>query len=659
MLLLCLKRVSLIKPMTMFTKNLHWKNASTIRNNGNPKPLLEPPKYQKQYIWCVRFKGGNSVTTTAQGMKIKKGDIIRLMGLAKSEKLVLAAAIGCLVVSSGITMSVPFVLGKILDVIFDKDKEWSQHALNNLKQISLILCGVFLIGGLANFGRIYLFNSASLRIVRDLRSKLYRSIINQEVGWFDKKGTGELVNRLATDTYLVGNSLSQNLSDGLRSTVMVLAGTTMMIYTSPQLALISTCVVPCVAGIAIVYGRYVRKITRTLLDKLADITKSAEERLGNVKTVKIFSKEDLECKNYDNLLQDALALGYKETLARALFFGATGMSGNIIIISVLYYGGNLVINDALSIGALTSFILYAGYSAISLNGISNFYTELNKGVGSAQRIWEILDRKCLIPLNFGIVPEREPLGEVVYDNVNFNFPARPDATVLKEFTLVLKRGVTTAVVGRSGSGKSTIASLLLRLYDPLEGRILLDNVDLKDLNPVWLRNNVGAVSQDPILFSGSIRDNILYGLNPDVNIHESHFDEVVRKAHVNEFTDHLPKGLDTVVGQRGMMLSGGQKQRVAIARALMKNPTILILDEATSALDSVSEELVQNALEELSKGRTCLTIAHRLSTIRNADTIAVLDNGKIAEQGTYNQLISQEGGTFKELVKKQAFLMNT
>ncbi|XP_013117064.2 ATP-binding cassette sub-family B member 10, mitochondrial [Stomoxys calcitrans] len=658
------KCTRLTKPTIRYAK-VQWKNytiSHNIKGGLNVTTRCMHPKHNGLNLWLVRLKSGESSVAKGRNppkVKLKKRDVTRLIGLAKSEKLVLTAAIGCLIISSTITMSVPFVLGKILDIIFDKDGDKAKQALDKLKHFSLILCGVFLIGGLANFGRIYLFNSASLRIVRDLRSKLYRSMLNQEVGWFDKKGTGELVNRLATDTYLVGNSLSQNLSDGLRSTVMVLAGTTMMIYTSPQLALISTCVVPCVAGIAIVYGRYVRKITRALLDKLADISKSAEERLGNVKTVKTFSKEEMECKTYDNLLGEALTLGYKETMARALFFGATGMSGNIIIISVLYYGGNLVIQDALSIGALTSFILYAGYSAISLNGLSNFYTELNKGVGSAQRIWEILDRKCLIPLNLGVVPETKPHGEVIFDGVHFNFPARPEATVLNSFNLVLRHGETAALVGRSGSGKSTIASLLLRLYDPLQGRVLLDGVDLRELNPVWLRKHIGAVSQEPVLFSGSIRDNILYGLNPGVSINDSQFDEIVRKAHVNEFTDHLPYGLDTLVGQRGMMLSGGQKQRVAIARALIKNPTILILDEATSALDSVSEELVQNALEQLAKGRTCLTIAHRLSTIRNANTIAVLDNGQIAEQGTYDQLISQDTGAFKELVKKQAFLMNT
>ncbi|XP_017479314.1 PREDICTED: ATP-binding cassette sub-family B member 10, mitochondrial-like isoform X2 [Rhagoletis zephyria] len=570
----------------------------------------------------------------------------------------IAGAMGCLIISSAITMSVPFALGKILDIIFDK-KETNADTMKKLKDFSLVLFGIFVIGGLTNYLRVYLFNSASLRIVKDLRSKVYRRMLLQETGWFDTKGTGELLNRLVNDTYMIGNSLSQNLSDGLRSTVMITSGTSMMIYTSPSLALVSTLVVPCVAGMAIVYGRYVRNITRSLLDKFAEISKSVEERLGNVKTVKAFCREMEESRAYDLLLRDALNLGYKEVQARSIFFGLTGFSGNVIIISVLYYGGILVINDALSIGALTSFILYAAYSAISINGLSNFYTELNKAVGAAQRVWEILDRQYAIPLHTGLMPKEHPRGEVKFENVLFCFPARADSIILNNFNLTLLPGETTAIVGRSGSGKTTIAILLLRLYDPQQGRVLLDNIDLKELNPTWLRSYIGAVNQEPILFSGTIRDNILYGLNPGTGISEATFEDAIRKAHVDEFSSQLPNGLNTLVGQRGLMLSGGQRQRVAIARALIKNPAILILDEATSALDSVSEELVQNAIEQVSKGRTVLTIAHRLSTIRNADKIAVLENGRVVEQGRYHELIASKAGTFRDLVRKQAFIVNS
>jgi ATP-binding cassette, subfamily B (MDR/TAP), member 10 len=466
-------------------------------------------------------------------------------------------------------MAVPFGLGKILDTIYSSNTD-NQAAKVKLDEFCLILAGIFIVGGIANFGRVYLFNNASLRITKRLRELLYRRITMQEASWFDTKGTGELVNRLSADTGMVGNSLSQNLSDGLRSTAMVLAGTGMMIYTSPGLALVGSGVVPCVAGMAVVYGRYLRNITRQMMDKLADVMKVGEERIGNIKTVKIFSKEKHENQIFTKELEDALQIGYNESKARAIFYGMTGLSGNIIIMSVLYYGGNLVNDGQLTIGALTSFILYAAYTAISIGGLSNFYTELNKGIGSATRIWEIMDRQPSIPIEGGLIPSLKPRGEISFQNVNFNYPSRPDATVIKNLDLNVKAGSIVAIVGRSGSGKSSIASLLMRLYDPQGGDILLDGHNLKELDPSWLRKNIGAVNQEPVLFSGSIRENIMYGLEEDAEISEEDFQRVIEEAHVVEFARTLPDGLNTLVGQRGIMLSGGQKQRVAIARALIK-----------------------------------------------------------------------------------------
>ncbi|KAH8419743.1 hypothetical protein KR009_001997 [Drosophila setifemur] len=615
------------------------------------------------------------VSSVPVPLKMGRSQYGRLLSLTKSEKWVLTAGILCLVVSSAITMSVPLFLGKVIDVVFNK-AGMDAAALGKLGEYSALLFGIFVIGGIANFARVYLFGNAALRIVRNLRSRVYRSMLMQEVGWFDTKGTGELINRLSTDTYMVGISLSQNVSDGLRSVAMIGVGTGMMIYTCPQLAAMSALVVPAMAGMAIVYGRYVRKITRLELDKYAAIMKFAEERLGNVKTVKTFCREQQEQASLDNKLDEALQIGYKETRARAIFFGLTGFSGNFIIISVLYYGGTLVLQDQLTIGALTAFMLYAGYVAISMNGLSNFYSQLNKGVGAADRIWEILDREYAIPIDKGMVPIGKPVGEVGFKNVYFTFPTRPDSGVLSDFSLNLLPGQTTAVVGRSGSGKTTIALLLLRLYDPQGGTVALDGMDLRNVNPQWLRNNIGAVSQEPVLFSGTIRENIMYGINPGGEQSEELLQRVVEEANISQFTDQLPDGLETLVGQRGMMLSGGQKQRVAIARALIKvrdwqqqillqpsgiytfslqNPSILVLDEATSALDAVSEQLVQNALDRLVQGRTVLTIAHRLSTIRNADQIAVLSGGRIVEQGNYNDLMGIQKGVFRDLVATQAF----
>lgn len=481
-------------------------------------------------------------------------------------------------------------------------------------------------------------------------------MLSQEAGWFDTKGTGELVNRLSTDTFLVGNSLSQNLSDGMRSLVMISAGTGMMVFTSWQLSVVGMAVVPCVAGMAIVYGKYVRKITKQVLDKMAVVMKTGEERLGNVKTVKIFCKENQEKQLFLDHLSDALQLGYRETKAKAVFYGLTGLSGNIIIMSVLYYGGNLVANQEMTIGALTSFILYAGYSAISMNGLSNFYTELNKGMGAAQRIWEIFDRQPIIQNSANPISSVSSFPVIEFKDIKFNYPTRADQMILNGLNLRIEPKTTTAIVGKSGSGKSTIGILLLRLYDPTFGQVLINNNDLKEIDLSFLRSQIGAVNQEPVLFSGTIRENILYGANPGSIISQLQFDSVCKQAHVDEFVRTLPDGYNTIVGQRGMMLSGGQKQRVAIARALIKNPQILLLDEATSALDASSEKFVQEALESLTHGRTVLTIAHRLSTIRNANSIAVLDCGRIVEQGSYDELVNKpEYHLFRNLVKLQTF----
>ncbi|XP_017850841.1 ATP-binding cassette sub-family B member 10, mitochondrial isoform X1 [Drosophila busckii] len=628
--------------------------ATVGRSAGGERRFISLRSFLRQAENTKNALAENAQVPTKGVIKMARSNYTRLMSLMKTEKWTLLAGILCLVVSSVITMTVPWFIGKVVDTIFKKHVEQSSN-MARLREYSLMLFWVFVLGGVANFARVYFFGTASLRIVKRLRSNLYRSMLMKEVGWFDTKGSGELVNRLSNDTYFVGIALSQNVSDGLRSMAMILAGAGMMLYTSVKLSLVSALVVPALAGMAIVYGRYVRRITRAELDKYAEIMKHAEERFGNVRTVKLFCREPKECEQFDSKLDEAVAIAYKETRARSIFFGLTGFSGNFIIISVLYYGGTLVLDGELTVGAMTSFMMYAGYVAVSMNTLSSFYSQLNKGVGASERIWEIFDRDPAIPLDKGLVPDSKPNGEINFQNIEFSFPSRPESKVLTNFNLTLQPNQTTAIVGRSGSGKSTTALLMMRLYDPDDGAVYLDGVDMRSLNPHWLRSNIGAVSQEPVLFSGSIRDNILYGMHPDDPVNEETLEQVVRDSNVIEFTSQLPDGLNTLVGQRGMLLSGGQKQRVAIARALIKNPTILVLDEATSALDSVSEQLVQSAIDRLIQGRTVLTIAHRLSTIQHADKIAVLDNGRIVEQGTYEELMRDPQGAFRELVSMQAF----
>ncbi|GJQ65040.1 hypothetical protein Trydic_g7194 [Trypoxylus dichotomus] len=585
--------------------------------------------------------------------RLKRADLARLLSLAKPERWKLIGAVCLLFVSSTVTMAVPFSLGKILDIIYNSTNN-IQDARKRLSNVCGILVAIFLLGAVCNFGRIYIMSTAGYRMTQALRLKVFSSILKQEQGFFDTRKTGELVNRLSADTQIVGQALSSNISDGLRSTVMVCAGTGMMFYMSPELALVGLAIVPPIAGVAVIYGRFVRKITKQVQDSLADATQVAEERIANIRTVKMFAQELKELSSYKDKIQKILTLGYSESKARAIFYGMTGLSGNIIIISVLYYGGVMISSQTISIGNLSSFLLYAAYIGVSVGGLSSFYSELNKSIGAASRLWDLVDRRPLISNTGGLIPKAPLEGSIQFTNIDFSYPSRPDTHVLKYLNLEIAPGTTVAVVGASGSGKSTLAALLLRLYDPVAGAVYVDGQDIRTLNPSWLRKHIGTVSQEPILFSCTICENILYGAENPEAVTEDELVRVAKEANVLEFTETLPQGFGTLVGERGVMLSGGQKQRVAIARALIKNPKILLLDEATSALDAHSEHLVREALERIMKGRTVLTIAHRLSTIQNADVIAVLQNGHIVEKGTYNELMAQNGA-FKELIKHQTF----
>ncbi|XP_046967857.1 ATP-binding cassette sub-family B member 10, mitochondrial-like [Vanessa cardui] len=647
--------------------------VQALRNNnersllhGNNRFLLKLKYYssqvdtQKKNGRVETIKDNTEIATSKKiNVKLKPSELKRLLSLAEPEKWTLTGAIGLLFISSSVTMAVPFSLGMVLDIIYSGTNDLVT-AREKLDELCLVLCGVFLLGGLCNFGRVYLMSISGQRMTQSLRKKVFSSIMRQEPAWFGRTSTGELVNRLSADTQLVGRNLSSNVSDGLRSLFMVGAGTGMMFYMSPSLALIGLCVVPPVSMLAVIYGRFVRGITRQLQDALAETSELAEEKISNIKTVKAFSKEKKECESYAQRIETLLQLAYKESLAVGSFYGLTGLSGNTIIILVLYYGGGMVAAEQMTVGNLTSFLLYAAYVGISIGGLSSFYTELNKGMGAATRLWQIMDREPKISTSGGLRPKERPKGELILENINYSYAGAP---LIKGLTLHLLPGKNVALVGRSGCGKSTIASLILRLYDPDSGRILLDGVDIRHLDPVWLRSHIGFVSQEPVLFSGSIKDNILYGALDDCETSEEGKEAAwlvaARAAQLQEVAGGGAAGGEgwrRQVGARGSQLSGGQKQRVAIARAIVKNPKILILDEATSALDTYSEYLVDKALKEISRDRTVLTIAHRLSTIQSADEVAVIGDGVIVEKGTYTELMAKSDGYFKELINHQAFI---
>ncbi|XP_057591544.1 ATP-binding cassette sub-family B member 10, mitochondrial isoform X2 [Hippopotamus amphibius kiboko] len=533
----------------------------------------------------------------------------KLLRLAQPERRRLAAAVGFLTVSSVITMSAPFFLGKIIDVIYTNP---SADYSSSLTRLCLALGGVFLCGAAANAARVYLMQTSGQRIVNRLRASLFSSVLRQEVAFFDKTRTGELINRLSSDAALLGRSVTENLSDGLRAGAQASIGVGMML---------------------------------------------AEERIGNIRTVRAFGKEMTEIEKYTNKVDHVMQLARKEAFARAGFFGATGLSGNLIVLSVLYKGGLLMGSAHMTVGELSSFLMYAFWVGLSIAGMSSFYSELMKGLGAGSRLWELLEREPELPFNEGaILNEQSFQGALEFRNVHFAYPARPEVPIFQDFSLSIPSGSITALVGPSGSGKSTVISLLLRLYDPNSGTVSLDGHDIRQLNPVWLRSKIGTVSQEPILFSCSIAENIAYGADDPSSVTVEQIEKVADVANAAAFIQNFPQGFNTVVGEKGILLSGGQKQRIAIARALLKNPKILLLDEATSALDAENEYLVQQALDRLMEGRTVLIIAHRLSTIKNASMVAVLDQGRITECGKHEELLSKPDGIYRKLMNKQSFI---
>lgn len=568
-----------------------------------------------------------------------------------------SAAVGFLTVSSVITMSAPFFLGKVIDVIYTDP---TGDVTDSLTSLCALLSGIFVCGAAANAIRVYLMQTAGQRIVKRLRATMFSSILKQEIAFFDKTSTGELINRLSSDTTLLGRSVTENLSDGLRAGAQASVGVGMMFFVSPKLATFVLSVVPPLAIIAVIYGRYLRKLTRMTQDSLAEATQLAEERIGNIRTVRAFGQEMTEMDKYISKVDYVLQLAKREALARAGFFGATGLSGNMIVLSVLYKGGLLMGSTQMTIGELSSFLMYAFWVGISIGGLSSFYSELMKGLGAGGRLWELIERKPELPFNDGIVLNKDLFkGALEFKEIHFAYPTRPEISVFQDFSLSIPAGSVMAMVGPSGSGKSTIVSLLLRLYDPISGTITVDGFDIRQLNPVWFRTKIGTVSQEPILFSCSIAENIAYGAEDPSMVTAEEIQKVAEIANAANFIRDFPKGFHTLVGEKGILLSGGQKQRIAIARALLKNPKILLLDEATSALDAENEYLVQEALDRLMEGRTVLIIAHRLSTIQNADSVAVLDQGRIIECGKHEELLANPNGLFRKLMKKQAFLQNS
>ncbi|KAG9009313.1 ATP-binding cassette permease mdl1 [Tulasnella sp. JGI-2019a] len=574
----------------------------------------------------------------------------KLVALAGPERKTIAGAVGLLLVSSSVSMSIPFTIGRLMDYFSNPNPELFFGLSPTTALVALLM--VFTTGALANTGRVLLFKSAGFRIVARLRSQGYRAALRQDIEYVERGvGEGDLVSRLNNDSGIVGESITQNLSDGLRSIVTASVGLTAMFWLSPTMTLLMLSIVPPVMLGAVFYGRYLKRISNRTQEAIGDMSKAAQESLHSLRTVQSFGGYPIEERRFDSEVNKVVDLNRKEALASAIFFGSTGWSGNVTVLMLLGYGGTLVSRGEISVGDLTSLLLYTAYVGSSLGSLS-----IMKGIGAGSRVFGLLERDPLIPYASGApFPKPNPaagdhMATIQFNKVSFSYPSRPKVTVLKDFDLELKSGESVALVGRSGSGKSSVDNLLLRFYDPTSGTITYDGRDIKEFNVnSWRSGLIGLVPQEPTLFTGTIRSNISYG-NPDAS--QAQVEEAARQANC-EFIWDLPNGFDTEVGRAS--LSGGQKQRIAIARALLPKPSLLVLDEATSALDAASELQVNDAIDRILRqgNLTCLIVAHRLSTIARADRVVVLDGGRIVEQGLFHELATRDGSKFRELMKAQ------
>lgn len=575
----------------------------------------------------------------------------RFAALARPELLTLSLATVSLIVSAGLGLVYPQAIRVIMDALAGAARGNVQGGQRVITQAALGLLGVFAVQGVFSALRAYLFTLAGERVVARLRRDLYTAILRQEIAFFDEQRTGELTNRLAADTTVLQSATTSNVSMLLRYGMTVIGGVAILVYTSWRLTLVMLSIVPVVVLGAVFYGRMLRSLSREVQDALARSTEVAEETLSGIRTVRAFAREDIESGRYGDAVMASLNLARKRARAGAIFQGVVGFAGYGAVAAVLWYGGMLVLRGQMSVGDLTAFILYTLTVAFAFGAVSDLYGDFMRAAGASERVFELLDRASrLLPgtRRLGSGDERVA-GALAFESVAFSYPARPDVPVLRGLDLRLDPGEVVAVVGYSGAGKSTLAALLSRFYDPQGGRVTLDGVDLRELDPAWLREQIGVVSQEPILFATTIADNIRYG-RPGAPLDA--VESAARAANAHDFILKFPERYDTLVGERGVRLSGGQKQRIAIARAILKDPRILILDEATSALDAESEALVQDALDRLMQGRTTLIIAHRLSTVLTADRVVVLDGGRVAESGKHAELLAHNG-VYRRLVERQ------
>lgn len=541
-------------------------------------------------------------------------------------------------------------LGLVQYVRIIVDQGFVASSTASLNQAIVGFMVIAFLQALGTFARFYWVSWLGERVTADIRKAVYSHIISLHPGYFEANLSGEIQSRITTDTTLIQSVIGSSASVALRNLLIMVGGTVFLFITNPRLTSVVLICIPLIIGPIMYFGRRVRRLSRSSQDEIANVGAYVGESIQQIKAVQAYNHQEYDRAQFSAHVESALAVAIKRiksrsfliTVVMTLVFAAVGL--------MIWVGGQDVINGVMTPGELTAFVVYAVLVAAAVGAISQVISELQRAAGALERLMELLDAESLI-----VAPSRPKSlavpfrGEVSLKDVSFVYPSRPEVMALENLSLHIESGESVALVGPSGAGKSTLFDLLMRFYDPSQGVITLDGIDIRDLDPLELRHHIGVVSQTPAMFTGSVADNIRYG-RPQADAEQ--IKEAAKSAHADSFIAELPEGYDSFLGESGIRLSGGQRQRLAIARAILKDPEILLLDEATSALDAESERQVQSALDKLMQNRTSLIIAHRLATVVNVDRIVVLDKGKVVAQGTHRQLL-ESSPLYANLAKLQ------
>lgn len=651
--------------------NIHTSKTKIISNENNNdnnieiRSNIEKVTKSRKQSWKERYLG----ISADESDKATFTEVIRLIKLARRDLPLFSLAMLLLIFTAAIVLAIPKVTGLILD---------STKNFNDLEDIKLfglsldnflISLGILLIlATVATFGRLILMRIIGENLVSRLRSRFMKKIFLQDMSFYDKNKVGDLISRLSSDAYVVSKSITQNMSDGIKHTIVLSSSLTMMFLLSYKLSLILLAFVPPLVFISYIYGLKAKSISRNLQQATGALTKVSEQQLNSIKTIQSFTAEVKELHNYNDKIRNVWKVSFKDAATHALFIASTNTLSHITFLLTLGLGTRDVLNGVMTIGDLTAYLIYIEYCGNATYGLSSFYTELFKGAGAASRLFEMLDIKPLIDPVHGHklvskancsklpVDGKEIIckGHIQFDNVGFTYPTRPKNIIFKNLSFSIPMGSSVCIVGPSGRGKSTIASLLLRFYKPDSGKILIDGYNIEEFSIHSVRQTFGFVQQEPVLIEGTIEENIKYGLplNMAKKITKSDIEWAAQKANC-DFIYTLPDEFDTNIGPRGSLLSGGQRQKIALARCLIKEPPVLILDEATSALDGKSEAAINETLDRLMKvgNMTTISIAHRLSTIERCENILVLGyDGTIVEEGKFRDLWADKNSKLWKLL---------